>query len=48
MPPNTDQRIAELEKTVRATQAEIAAPECWRPYNAGRSAASAAGRPRPD
>ena len=25
MPPNTDQRIAELEKTVRATQAEIAA-----------------------
>src|SRR6516162_2202946 len=25
MPPNADQRIAELEKTVRATQAEIAA-----------------------
>jgi hypothetical protein len=31
MPPNTDQRIAELEKTVRATQAEIASLKAQRP-----------------
>src|SRR6516165_5080011 len=31
MPPNTDQSIAEMEKTVRATQAEIASLKAERP-----------------